>query len=240
LRPDVGYYPSIHWDIPNRIVAICSSLRIKAEVSKSNPSVVVADLSELLPKKARKPKRKALAPPQPPEGATDAQPKTTKKKVGLGHSARKAPPKRLAREEDECAATGGSAGFEETVVPFLREDFAIHFQDFPQPPILAGGGPRREAELVLVFDLKDYNLPAARDYVWDALKWVYQYPFVTVQFVTGPPVRSPVFLNPAKRKEVLKVIDLLAKKEDIHYIWKVPRKNESVIICRRKIQPAET
>jgi hypothetical protein len=216
--------------MPNRLIAICRSLRIKAEVNSSNRSVVVADFSELLPKKPRK---KKAGPPE-------TQPKTKKKKTVLGQSAQKAPAEQVRKEEEGCAATGGSAGFEEVAMPFLREDFTIHFQDFPQPPVLAGGGQRREAELVLVFDLKDYNLPAVRNYVWDALKWTYQYPFVTVQFVTGPPVRSPVFLDPAKTKEVLKVIDILAKKEDIHYIWKVPRKNESVIICRRKIQPPES
>jgi hypothetical protein len=208
FRPDTGHYLTIHKDMPARLIRLCKSLRIKHEVPKNETVLIVADLAELLPKKKRKGKKKAK-PPEPPKPSRRSS---------------SAPP-------PEGVVVRPPA---EAVAPFLRENISVFFRDFPSQPVLADGPPTKEAELVLVLDVQKYSLPAVRDYVWEALRWAAGYPFITMQFVTGPVVRSPILSDPQRRTEVQKTIEMLQKNERIVYTWSIPKENQSMIICRFK------
>jgi hypothetical protein len=218
FAPDQNRYPIVNRDIPERIIAICKRLRIKAEISPRNPCIVEADLNELLPKPPRKVrKRKAAQDPaeSPPQ-----------------NPAEKPPAKRTAPVQERALVLDSLPDDGEPSWPFLHEDIAIHFRDFPSQPVLAHADGK--ADLMLMLDVQKYSLPAVRDYVWETLRWARSYPFLTIVFSTGPIVRSPMLGEPQRRAEVQRTIELLKENERVVYSWKIPAHNQSLVICRFK------
>lgn len=206
--PDLGHYSVNNKWIPDRLIKLCKSRRIHAELDNDNKHVVVANMEKLLPR----PKRKKKA--QVPVTRNDMP--SVPPQVAL-----------YQRKEPEPEK-------EPVQTPFLGEEGAqISFKDFPKRPNIAGKN-NSEGELVLTLDIQEYSLPAARDYVWDVLVWASRYPFLTVQFVTGPVVRSPILSNPRMREQVVKVIQALEEGRGTRYVFEIPKQNQSLVTCRVK------
>jgi hypothetical protein len=82
---------------------------------------------------------------------------------------------------------------------------------------------------VLVLDIREYGLAVVRRYVAETIRWAAEYPFVIVHFLTGPSSQGP-----ARREEVAKAVEAMARSDGIVYTWQVPRQNQSLVVCRFK------
>ena len=232
--PDLGYYSLNHKDMPQRLVAICRRLRIPAEVSKTNPHIVEANMSQLLPRRKRKKRAKVdtiekttvvVEEPQEPVKEEEAEPPQQQQKHERAMTIQEERP----RAQLDTAAEESDAG----LIKFLREDLEIKFKDFPKRPnVVTQRRDAQEGELVLVLDLQNYSLQSAENYVWETLLWASQYPYLTLQYVTGPVSRTPILSDPRMRTQVLKAIQMLANSRGIKYSYDIPRTNQNLVICR--------
>jgi hypothetical protein len=209
--PEGGHYTSVHKDVPMRIVQLCRQIRIHAALKKGDQYIVEADLRRLIPPKERK-GRRSKSPP-------------------LMEEPRVVPPSRRA-----SSAIRGDAVAR---MPFLNEDIALHFRDFPTQPVIAPGRRRRDAELVLVLDVQQYPMGAVGGYVADTLRWAVDYPFVTLHFVTGPVARSPILGDPQRRNEVVKTVESVRHEHGVEYGWEIPMQNHSLVVCKFKARSEE-
>lgn len=85
---------------------------------------------------------------------------------------------------------------------------------------------------MLVLDLQNYSLQRAENYVWETLLWASQYPYLTLQYVTGPVSRTPILRDPRMRTQVLKSTQMLANSRGVKYSHDIPRANQNLVICR--------
>lgn len=218
--PDLGYYSVNHKDMPQRLISICRRLRIPAEVSKTNPHVVEANMAQLLPRRKRKKRPKVEPLPQ-----VEPEPVTVE--------TQQEPAPKVETEEESKRPMRAYERDTETVVHFLREDLEIKFKDFPRrPQVLGQKQDAQEGELVLVLDVQNYSLQATENYVWETLLWASEYPFLTLQYVTGPVSRTPLLSDPRMRSQVLKAVQMLANSRGIRYSYEVSRTNQNLVICK--------
>ena len=239
--PDLGSYSLNHKDMPQRLIAICRHLRIPAEVSKTNPHIVEANMAQLLPRRKRKKRVKPVdavektttVVEEPHEAQQEQQNNPEPAAAEPGQHQQKKERAMTVQEERPRASLETGADADPGVNQFLREDVEVKFKDFPKRPnVVTQRHDALEGELVLVLDLQNYSLQRAENYVWETLLWASQYPYLTLQYVTGPVSRTPILRDPRMRTQVLKSTQMLANSRGVKYSYDIPRANQNLVICR--------
>ena len=229
IKPQGGYYSVNQKDMPNYIVKICRSLRIKAEISKNDPAVVECDLKTLLPKRRRRrQKRQKEKQDLQKENVENAE---INQKSLDDDKMEKA---QVTTELDQMIRPKGPS---ENDIKALTRDVEIKFNNFPKVVTAQTKNDDDDAKctsLVMVVDLQNFPVSTGGDYAYEILIWANSYPFLVVNFITGPPSRVPLFNEPKIRKQVISVIGLLSNQHDIHYTYEIAKHNSNLIICKHK------
>jgi hypothetical protein len=195
--PENGRYSTVNKDVPGRIIELCRKLRISARLLPEAHYIVEANFAELIPKKPKKCPRPKSPMPEEP----------------------------LVRPQRRAASAMRQDS--SPTKSFLRENIALHFGNFPSQPVITSGRQSKEAELILLLDIREYGMAAVRRYVAETIRWAVEYPFLMIEFLTGPANQGP-----QRRTEVTKTIEGMQQTDGIVYVWEVPRHNQSLVSCR--------
>ncbi|OHT01915.1 hypothetical protein TRFO_31155 [Tritrichomonas foetus] len=237
IKPQGGYYSVNQKDLPNYIIKICKSLRIKAEISKENPAIIECDMKTLLPRRRKK----------RPNLNTNNQNANDQNSQNHNTNVNKELTSELDQENKNINSQADSSLNSllinkvpptENEIQSLTRDVEIKFNNFPRV-ITAKTNTEDDnkaqcASLVMVVDLQNFNVNAGGDYAWEILIWADSYKFLNIHFLTGPPSRVPLFNEPKIRKQLISMINQLASQHEIHYSYEISKHNSNLVICRHK------
>lgn len=244
IKPQGNYYSVNQKDLPQHIIKICRSVRIKAEISKENPSFIVCDLHTLLPKKKKikKPKTETEENTQQQETDTNAQ---QNQEIETSQTQ---PAQRLrSLVERELSTLITTKNTRKTPSPSdieiqaLNRDVEIKFNNFPKVYTANNiaisdmkDDTAESTSLVMIVDLQNYPVNTASDYAWDILEWADSYKFLIIHFLVGPPTRVPMNQEPKLRSMLINNVRQLASQHDICYAYEIAEKNRNLLICKHK------
>ena len=252
IKPQGDYYSVNQKDLPQHIIKICKSVRIKAEISKTNPSLIECDLQTLLPKRKKaKSKKKTEATELTSALTADANNNNNdQQQQKAGNSQTEPAPKTKPPIEKEIisslidninAHSKNRSISSDSVVQSLTRDVEIKFSNFPKVytanNIVFNDMKDDTAEstsLVMIVDLQSYPVNTASDYAWEILEWADSYKFLTIHFLVGPPTRIPMAQEPKLRSMLINAIKQLSEQQNICYKYEIAEKNHNLLICRHK------